>query len=56
MSSKAPEPNDAEWTTFADARRRKFTLALALTPAERLEWLEKAIAFAVEAGALPRKR
>jgi hypothetical protein len=46
----------AEWTTFADARRRKFTMALALTPAERLAWLERAIEMAVRAGALPRRR
>lgn len=47
---------DGEWTTFADARRRKFTMALALTPAERLAWLERAIEFARETGALPRTR
>ncbi len=39
-----------------DARRRSFTRALALTPAERLRWLEDAIAFAHRAGALPRPR
>lgn len=48
--------DEAEWTTFADARRRKFTMALAWTPAERLAWLERAIRMAVEAGALPRRR
>lgn len=45
---------EGEWTTFADARRRKFTMGLALTPAERLAWLESAIELAVLAGALPR--
>jgi hypothetical protein len=47
---------DGEWTTFADARRRKFTMALALTPSERLAWLERAIEFARQTGALPRTR
>lgn len=49
-------PSDGEWTTFEDARLRKFTIALALTPAERLAWLERAIEFAFQTGALPRWR
>ena len=49
-------PPAEEWTTFADARRRKLTMGLALTPAQRLQWLEDAVAFAAAAGALPRKR
>jgi len=36
-------------------RRQKLTAGLALTPAERLAWLEEAIAFAHRAGALPRR-
>lgn len=44
------EQPPSEWTTFSDARRRKFTMALALTPAERLAWLERAIALAVPRG------
>lgn len=47
---------DGEWTTFADARRRKFTMALALSPSERLAWLERAIEFARQTGALPRPK
>lgn len=49
-------PTDGEWTTFADARRRKFTMALALSPSERLAWLDRAIEFARQTGALPRRR
>lgn len=36
-------------------RREKLTAGLALTPAERLAWLEEAIAFAHRVGALPRR-
>ncbi len=42
----------ADWETD---RREKLTAGLALTPAERLAWLEEAIAFAHRAGALPRR-
>lgn len=42
----------ADWE--AD-RREKLAAGLALTPAERLAWLEEAIAFAHRAGALPRR-
>ncbi|HXF72742.1 MAG TPA: hypothetical protein VNO79_09065 [Actinomycetota bacterium] len=42
----------ADWET---SRREKLTAGLALTPAERLAWLEEAIAFAHRAGALPRR-
>lgn len=51
-----PPPKPEEWTTFEDARRRKFTAGLALTPAQRMQWLEDAVAFAVSTGALPRRR
>jgi hypothetical protein len=43
----------ADWTSH---RRHKFTAGLSATPAERLAWLEQAIVFASEAGALPRPR
>lgn len=57
MSSSPPEPAlTEEWTTHADARRRKFTMGLAMTHAERLAWLERAIEFAAAAGAFPRRR
>jgi hypothetical protein len=53
-----PDEREADgWEgTWADARRRSFTRALALTPEQRLRWLEEAIAFAHRAGALPRRR
>jgi len=38
------------------ARRRKLTLGLSATAAERLAWLESMIALAWASGALPRKR
>jgi hypothetical protein len=37
-------------------RERKLTLGLEASPAQRLLWLEEAIAFAYRAGALPRPR
>ena len=37
-------------------RQRRFTLALAASPAERLAWLEQAITLAWQTGALPRPR
>lgn len=49
----APEAWDVDWEA---QRRRKFTLGLSVTPAERLEWLEEMIALAHAAGALPRRR
>ncbi len=36
-------------------RREKLVAGLALTPAQRLAWLEEAIAFAHRTGALPRR-
>jgi hypothetical protein len=36
-------------------RRRKLTAGLAVSPAQRLAWLEEAIAFAHRAGALPQR-
>ena len=56
MSDRRVPPAADEWGTFEDARRRKFTMALALTHAERLAWLERAIELARQAGALPRLR
>lgn len=44
---------DGSWEA---ARKRKLTLALEATPAQRLAWLEEAIRFAHAAGALPRPR
>lgn len=47
----AQENSDAGWE---DTRARKFTLGLAATHAQRLEWLEEAILLANHAGALSR--
>jgi hypothetical protein len=41
---------------FAAARTRALVLALDATPAERVAWLEEAIAIAYASGALPRRR
>ncbi len=41
----------ADWETD---RREELTAGLALTPAERVAWLEEATAFARRADALPR--
>lgn len=43
---------DGGWE--ASERRQRAAIAAA-TPAQRLEWLEDAIRFAVRAGALPRR-
>ena len=55
-SAEKTEPS-ADWKAddWDTARRRKFTLALAATPAQRLAWLEEAIRLAWSAGALPRR-
>jgi hypothetical protein len=42
--------------SYAAAHRDALTMALDATPAERLAWLEEAIAIAHAAGALPRRR
>lgn len=45
----------ADWDAGWDgAERYHLERSLAATPAERLAWLEAAIAFAWQAGALPR--
>jgi|WetSurMetagenome_2_1015567.scaffolds.fasta_scaffold1847401_1 hypothetical protein len=41
---------------WAEKRQRRFTFALAASPAERLAWLEQMIALAWQTGALPRPR
>jgi hypothetical protein len=48
--------NETDAMSFASARRNALVLALDATPAERLEWLEEAIAIAHASGALPRPR
>ncbi len=50
------ETESDDWGSWESQRERKQTLALAATPAERLAWLEQAILFAFQAGALPRDR
>lgn len=51
MNAEGPD-GPAGWD---DHRRQQLIDLLATSPAQRLEWLERAIAFAVEAGALPRR-
>lgn len=48
-------PRDERETGWEAHRREKLVAGLALTPAQRLAWLEEAIAFAHRAGALPRR-
>jgi len=51
------DTNDDAWDVDWDAqRRRKFTIGLAATPAQRLDWLEEMIELAHATGALPRRR
>lgn len=50
-------PTSEDWgdLSFEGTRRSHLRRTLSLTPAERLAWLEEAIDFAVQAGALPKK-
>lgn len=55
-----PEPENtadaAEWrATFADAEAQTLDASLAVTPSQRLAWLEQALAFAARMGALPKR-
>lgn len=56
--SPAAAPTGSDWRGdgWEDARQRSFTRGLNATPAERLAWLEEAIALAWASGALPRPR
>lgn len=50
------ESRPVAWSvTWAQNRREKLTLGLAVSPAERLRWLEEMIELAHRTGALPRK-
>ena len=42
--------------SFEETRRWRIELTLRTTPAARLRWLEDAIRFAYQAGALPKPR
>lgn len=57
-SEKTPAAaHEDEWGAGWDAhRQRQLTFALDATPAQRLAWLEEAIAIAYCTGALPRPR
>ncbi len=48
-------PDDWAWDWDAQ-ERRKYTIGLDATPAQRLEWLEEMIELAHASGALPRPR
>ena len=56
MSETRANPGGGEtWgASWQEHHRRQLTLGLSATPAARLAWLEQAIEFAYEAGALPR--
>lgn len=45
---------DRQPGSFEEAERQALLAGLALTPAERLQWLEEALAFAAWAADLPR--
>lgn len=49
-------PAADDWGTWEDNQRRKHANALEWSPAQRLAWLEEAIAVAWQSGALPRRR
>lgn len=50
------DPLDEDWDGGWEAHRRAQVRDwLALTPGQRLAWLEEAIDFALEVGALPRR-
>ena len=48
--------HDEEWVAdFATVELLQLRAMMRLTPEQRLRWLEEAVQFAKEAGALPRK-
>jgi hypothetical protein len=54
-SPQPPETSAAEWQAdFRSAEDHSLEASLAATPAQRLAWLEEALAFAYKVGALPR--
>jgi hypothetical protein len=58
-SSTRPDParghGDQSSDGWAENERVRLTLGLDATPAERIAWLEEAIALAYRTGALPRR-
>lgn len=52
MTAEEREDWDGGWEAHRRAQRRAW---LALTPDQRLKWLDEAIDFALEVGALPRR-
>ena len=55
-SAEPAPPTEWQADTWESAHRRKLTLGLDATPAERLAWLEEAITLAWATGAFPRPR
>jgi hypothetical protein len=55
-SENSLSPSGWQADSWESARRRKLTLGLDATPADRLAWLEQAIVLAWATGALPRPR
>jgi hypothetical protein len=54
---RKPGPQPGDWDDSWEANRRhQFSAGLAATPAQRLAWLEEALAVAYQSGALPRGR
>lgn len=56
MTDPATSGTTGDDATWPDQRDAQVEAWLATTPAQRLAWLEEAIAFAHRVGALPRQR
>jgi hypothetical protein len=55
MPDHSAPDKDVRSRGWEEHRREQLVLGLAVTPAERLAWLEEMIEFAYRAGALPRQ-
>lgn len=56
MAETRDRPGGERWkASWEEHRREQLTSGLAVTPAERLAWLEETIDLAFRAGALPRR-
>lgn len=57
IDPRLPSDQSEDWQAgWEEHRQRQLTSGLAVSPAERLQWLEEMIAVAHQVGALPRKR
>lgn len=57
MSDRIRDHQDESWDAdFEAAERHRLEASLAVTPVERLRWLEEALKFAAKVGALPKRQ